>query len=57
MFCKAFCIGDINTLPKDKVLDMNKLKAFEDDKINLAQMVISAFIWVENIVGNGENAG
>ena len=36
---------------------MFKLKAFADDKLNVAEMVISALVRVENIVGKGENAG
>ena len=39
------------------ILDVTKLKAFADDKINEAQMMISVFDRVENIVGKGENAG
>ena len=35
---------------------MTKLKAFGDDKINVAQITISVFNWVDNIVGKGENA-
>ena len=38
------------------VLDLTKWKAFADDKINEAQMMISVFDRVENIVGKGENA-
>ena len=33
------------------------MKAFADDKIKLANMIIFAFDGVENIVGKGENAG
>ena len=44
-------------LPNDKILHMTKLKAFEDDKINVAQMMISVFDRVGNIVGKGENRG
>ena len=47
----------INSLPNDKILDMTKLKAFADDKIIVAQIMISVFDRVENIVGKGENAG
>ena len=47
----------LNSLPNDKILDVTKLKAFEDDKINDAQMRISVFDRVENIVGKGKNAG
>ena len=47
----------LNSLPNDTILDANKLKAFADDRINVAQMMISAFDRAENIVGKGENAG
>ena len=46
-----------NSLPNDKILDVTKLKAFADDKINVAQKMISVFDRVENIVEKGENAG
>ena len=46
-----------NSLPNDKILDVTKLKAFADNKINVAQMMIPVFDRVENIVGKGENAG
>ena len=46
-----------NSLPNNKILDVTKLKAFADDKINIAQVKISIFDKVENIVGKGENAG
>ena len=45
------------SLPNDKIFDVTKLKAFADDKINIAQMMISVFDWLETIVGKGENAG
>ena len=51
------CWVDINHLPNDKILDVTKLKAFADDKMNVAQMMISVFDRMENIVGKGENAG
>ena len=47
----------MNSLPNDKILDVTKLKAFADDKMNIAQMMIFVFDRVENIVGRGENAG
>ena len=50
-------ISVFNSLPKHKILGMTKLEAFADDKINIAQMMISVFDRVENIVGKGENAG
>ena len=36
---------------------VTKLKAFAADKINIAQMMISVFDRLENIVAKGENAG
>ena len=47
----------INSLPHDKILDWTKLKAFADNKINVAEMMIFLSDRVENIVGKGENAG
>ena len=44
-------------LPNDKILKVNKLKTFADDKFNLAKMTISVFDRVENTVGKGEIAG
>ena len=34
-------------LPNDKFLDVNKLKAFADDRLNIAKMTISLFDRVE----------
>ena len=39
------------------MLDLSKLKAFADDIVNVAGMMISLSDSVENIVGKGENAG
>ena len=36
---------------------MTKLKAFTDEKLNIAQMAISLFDRVETSVGKGKNAG
>ena len=36
---------------------MTTLKAFADDKINMAHLMISVFDRVENMVGKEENAG
>ena len=47
----------VNSLPNDKILDVTKLKAFADDKINVDKMMISVFHRVENIVEKGVNAG
>ena len=33
------------------------MKAFADEKMNVAEMMIYVFDRVENIVGKGENAG
>ena len=45
------------SLLNDTNLDWSKLKAFADDKLNVAKIVINVFDRVENIVGKGENAG
>ena len=37
-----------NSLPDDKILDVTKLKAFADDKLNVAKMESSLFDRVEN---------
>ena len=47
----------INSLPNNKILDVTKLKVFEDDRINEAQMMITVFDRVENFVEKEENAG
>ena len=47
----------LNSLPNDKILDVTKLKAFADNKIDVAQLMISVFDREENIVGKGENDG
>ena len=46
-----------NPLADDKILDWSKLKAFADDNLNVAKIMISLYDRVENIVGKGENAG
>ena len=40
-----------------KIIDRSKLKAFADDNLNVTKMNGFVFGRVENIVGNGENAG
>ena len=49
----------INPLPNDKILDMTNLKAFPEDKFNVAKMRISFFDGekTENTVEKGENIG
>ena len=57
---EILCLKDFlsfNSVPNGKILYMTKLKTFAGDKINVAQMMISVFDWVENSVGKGENAG
>ena len=44
----------MSSVPNNKILDVTKLKAFADDKINVAQIMISVFDRVENIL-KGEN--
>ena len=47
----------LNSLPNDRILDWSKVKAFADDNIKFAKMMIFfVFDRVENIVGKGENA-
>ena len=46
-----------NPLTDDKILDLPKLKAFADDKLNVTQNVKVVFHRIENIVGKEENAG
>ena len=47
----------VNYLPEVTLLAMSKLKAFVDNNFNVAQMVQFFNDQVENIVGQGENAG
>ena len=47
----------LNPLPDDKIIDWSKLKAFADDSIKLAKMMIFVLDRIENIVGKGENTG
>ena len=45
-----------NPKPNDKILDLSKLEAFADDKINVTKKLIFALGSAENIVGKGKNA-
>ena len=47
----------VNSLPNNILLDWSKLKAFADDILNIATIIIYVFYGLENIVGKGENAG
>ena len=55
LFVQA-CNNWFNPLPNNKILDLSKLKAFADDRINVTQKLKFALGRVENIVGKGENA-
>ena len=53
----SFDEQNINPLPDEKILGLPKLKAFEDDKLDVTQNVKVVFDRIENIVGKEENAG
>ena len=55
-FCKT-APKYTDSLPNDKYLDWSKLKAFADDKMNVGEKLIFMEEKIENIVGQGENAG
>ena len=57
LFLTTKKLGLYNSLPKDKIWDVTKFKAFADDKMNVAQMMISVFDRLETIVEKGENVG
>ena len=46
----------INPLQNDRILDRSKLKAFADNKVNVAQKLKFVYGRVEYIVGKGEYA-
>ena len=54
---KHIIITSFNTLPNHKIINMTKLKAFPNDKSDVAIMKITLLDWVENTVEKGENAG
>ena len=56
---KALSRKVINSLPKDKIIALSKLKGlnFADHKIDVVKMMISLLDRAENNVGKGENAG
>ena len=47
----------VNPLPKDKILDWSRFKAFADNKINDNKKLQFALGRLKNCVGKGENAG
>ena len=51
------CFATFNSLPKDRILDLSKLKALADDILNVNQKFRFALERKENIVGKRENAG
>ena len=51
------CTLDSNSFPNDKILDLSKLKAFADGKLNSNEKQNFGLGRIENIVGNRENAG
>ena len=52
---KFSCLVNSQVFTKQQFLDWTKFTAFADDKLNT--IMISVSDRVENIVGNGENAG
>ena len=49
-------IQSVNPLPNNKLwAKLTKLRAFADNKLNVANIWISLFDRVENMVGTGEN--
>ena len=49
----VLCEEGINPFSNDNILDVTKLKAFADDKLNIAKLTISLCDTVEN-TGNWE---
>ena len=47
----------INPIPKDIHLEVTKLKAFADDNLHIAKMMIFLCVRAENTGGKGANAG
>ena len=46
-----------DSLPNDTFLDLSKLKALADEKLNVTEKLKFVLGRIENIVGKGENAG
>ena len=55
--CSQLDIQLLKNSTKRQIFGRDQIKAFADDKINVAQMMISDSDRVKNIVGKGENAG
>ena len=45
------------SLQSNKILNVTKVRAFADDKLKAARMMISLIDRVENTMGKGENPG
>ena len=56
-YLSGFCGEEFHPLPDDKILAQSELRAFADDKINVTPKLKLVSGRVENILGNGENAG
>ena len=50
-------LNGLNSFTNEKVLDLSKLKALADGKIDVAQKLKSVYERVENTVGIGQKAG
>ena len=55
--CQEEAKWSFNSVQNENFLDLSKLKAFADDKINVTEKLKLLFISMENIVGKGKNAG
>ena len=53
----SMSLATCNPLPNDKILDVTKLKAFADDRLNINKMTISICDTVGNTGEKGKNAG
>ena len=47
----------VKSAPNDTILGMSEFKVNADDKFGVAEIMAFVFGRVENVVGNGENAG
>ena len=56
-FQKLSLSGSFDSIPNDKILDLSKLKAFAEEKINVTKEMKFVLGRKENIAGKGKNAG
>ena len=47
----------LNSLPNDKIMALDNLKRFADNKLDVAKIILSVFDRIENTVGKWDNAG